>query len=97
MLGVIFLRHAANRFEAATRQIEEDQASGKMPTRKVLPEDYLRRRALWLPESARYDVLMHQGRVLGEDNRAVVRGFEPSVNIDTEWDFLLAELMLREG
>ncbi len=45
----------------------------------------------------RYDVLMHQGRVLGEDNRAVVKGFEPSVNIDTEWDFLLAELMLREG
>ena len=26
VLGVIFLRHAANRFEAATRQIAEDQA-----------------------------------------------------------------------
>jgi hypothetical protein len=24
-------------------------------------------------------------------------GFEASVNIDTEWDFLLAELLLREG
>jgi hypothetical protein len=23
--------------------------------------------------------------------------FEASVNIDTEWDFLLAELLLREG
>jgi type I restriction enzyme M protein len=31
VLGVIFLRHAANRFEAAYRQIEADQASGKMP------------------------------------------------------------------
>jgi len=48
VLGVIFLRHAANRFEAATRQIEEDRASGKMPKRKVQAADYLRRRALWL-------------------------------------------------
>ena len=39
VLGVIFLRHAANRFEAATRQIEEDQATGKMPKRKVQPAD----------------------------------------------------------
>ena len=31
--GVIFLRHAANRFDAAHRQIEADQASGKMPKR----------------------------------------------------------------
>lgn len=37
VLGVIFLRHAANRFDAAHRQIEADQASGKMPRRKVLP------------------------------------------------------------
>jgi len=50
VLGVIFLRHAANRFEAATRQIEADRASGKMPKRKVQAADYLRRRALWLPE-----------------------------------------------
>src|SRR5438067_12470943 len=35
VLGVIFLRHAANRFDAAHRQIEADQASGKMPKRKV--------------------------------------------------------------
>ena len=67
VLGVIFLRHAANRFEAATRQIEEDQASGKMPKRKVLPEDYLRRRALWLPESTRYDVIMQQAATSGSD------------------------------
>src|SRR4051794_6987530 len=36
VLGVIFLRHAANRFEAADRQIEDDQAAGRMPNRKVL-------------------------------------------------------------
>jgi len=45
----------------------------------------------------RYAALMEQGRVLGVDNRGVVMGFEASVNVDTEWDFLLAELILREG
>lgn len=44
-----------------------------------------------------YHVLMTQGRMLGEDNRAVITGFEASVNIDTEWDFRLAALILREG
>ena len=31
VLGVIFLRHAANRFEVATTQIQDDQASGRIP------------------------------------------------------------------
>lgn len=57
VLGVIFLRHAANRFEVATKQIAEDQAAGRMPKRQVIPADYLRRRALWLPEVARYDYI----------------------------------------
>lgn len=47
--------------------------------------------------ATRYHVLMDQGRVLGEDNRAIVMGFEASVNIDTEWDFMLAELILWAG
>ncbi len=63
VLGVIFLRHAGNRFDAATRQIEADRASGKMPKRKVLPEDYIRRRALWLPVDARYDQIMAEATV----------------------------------
>ncbi len=60
VLGLIFLRHAANRFDEASRKIQEDQACGKMPKRKLLPADYIRRRALWLPESARYDVIMQK-------------------------------------
>jgi len=60
VLGIIFLRHAANRFDEATRQIEADQASGKMPKRKLQPADYVRRRALWLPEEARYERIMEK-------------------------------------
>src|SRR5262249_41059078 len=67
VLGVIFLRHAANRFEAATHQIEADQAAGRMPRRHLLPADYLRRRALWLPEAARYDWIMQQAATSGSD------------------------------
>lgn len=58
VLGIIFLRHAANRFEAATRQIAEDQKSGKMPKRKVIAADYVKRRALFLPEAARYENIL---------------------------------------
>jgi type I restriction enzyme M protein len=62
VLGVIFLRYAANRFEAAKRQIEADQAAGKMPKRAVQPADCVRRRHMgnggvittrWRPESTR--------------------------------------------
>src|SRR5712691_1290941 len=67
VLGVIFLRHAANRFDAAHRQIEADRASGKMPKRKVRPADYIARRALYLPEKARYDWIMRQAAVSGAD------------------------------
>ena len=89
VLGVIFLRHAANRFEEATRQIEEDQASGQMPKRKVVPADYLRRRALWLPQSARYDWIMQQAATSGADlpklvteaMSAIEAEFEPLQNV----------------
>ncbi len=67
VLGVIFLRHAANRFDAAARQIADDQTAGRMPKRKVLPEDYIRRRALFLPETARYDWIMQQATTSGID------------------------------
>jgi hypothetical protein len=72
VLGVIFLRHAANRFDAANRQIAADQASGKMPKRKVLPADYIARRSLFLPEKARYDWIMQQAAVSGADLTKIV-------------------------
>jgi len=89
VLGVIFLRHAANRFDEATRQIEADQASGKMPNRPVQPEDYFRRRSLWLPESARFDWIMQNATTGGSDLPTIVTNamlaiedsFEPLRNV----------------
>jgi CMP-N,N'-diacetyllegionaminic acid synthase len=65
---------------------------------------YVRRQdapAVYQPSGAvyvtRYQVLMDEAQVLGHDNRGIVMPFEASVNIDTEWDFLLAELLLARG
>lgn len=58
VLGIIFLRHASNRFKLATRQIGEDQAAGRMPKRVIIKADYLRRGSLWLPEIARWEYIV---------------------------------------
>src|SRR5438876_2551708 len=90
VLGVIFLRHAANRFEVAQRQIEADQAGGKMPKRKVLPADYIARRSLYLPEKARYDWIMQQAAVSGADLPKLVT--EAMTDIEAEFEPLLGVL-----
>src|SRR5258705_10108338 len=58
VLGVIFLRHATNRYDAARTEIERDQAAGKMPKRAPIKADFLKRRALVLPKEARYDEIL---------------------------------------
>src|SRR5437763_11871237 len=90
VLGVIFLRHAANRFEAAHRQIEADRASGKMPKRNVLPADYIARRSLYLPEKAHYDWIMQQAAVSGADLPKLVT--EAMTAIEAEFEPLLGVL-----
>src|SRR5438128_11192601 len=87
VLGVIFLRHAANRFEAAHRQIEADQASGKMPLRKVRPADYIARRSLFLPENAQFDQIMDQASVGGGSLSTLVT--DAMTAIETEFEPLL--------
>ena len=54
VLGVIFLRHAANRFDVVTKEIE---ASGQK--RKPVKADYVKRRSLFLPEESRYEYLLN--------------------------------------
>ncbi len=89
VLGIIFLRHAANRFDAATQQIAADQESGKMPKRKILPADYIRRRALFLPDDARYDTIMAKAssdpaglpKLVTDAMTAIEADFEPLANV----------------
>ena len=77
VLGVIFLRHATNRYNEALREIQEDQAMRKMPRRSLTAADFKKRRALLLPKDARYDTLLAlpKGSNLGE---ALVKAMEAS-------------------
>ena len=59
ILGLIFLRHATNRYYEAITAIEKDRTAGRMPERQLVEPDFTRRRALMLPEAARYDVLLN--------------------------------------
>jgi type I restriction enzyme M protein len=59
VLGVIFLRHATNRYQTALQAIEAEQAAGTMPKRPLGKADFIKRRALMLPVAARYDALLN--------------------------------------
>jgi type I restriction enzyme M protein len=86
VLGVIFLRHATNRYHEALREIHADQAAGKMPRRPLTAADFKKRRALLLPPAARYDTLtaLPKGADLGaaliDAMNAIERDFEPLLN-----------------
>lgn len=83
VLGVIFLRHASNRYGAALKAIEADQAAGKMPKRPLVKGDFIKRRALMLPAQARYDSLLklptgaNLGEALVQAMNAIEADFEP--------------------
>ena len=62
ILGLIFLRHATNRYYRAMAAIAEDRAAGRMPERPLIESDFNRRRALMLPQPARYDVLLERAK-----------------------------------
>ena len=58
ILGLIFLRHATNRYYEAMAAIRDNKAAGKMPDRPLIEADFARRRAMMLPKAARYDLLL---------------------------------------
>jgi type I restriction enzyme M protein len=86
VLGVIFLRHATNRYDAACREIAQDQAAGRMPRRPLNKADFLKRRALMLPKQARYGEIVRLptgadfGAALVAAMNAIEREFEPLLN-----------------
>ena len=79
IFGLIFLRHATNRYYDAMAAIEQDIATGRMPNRQLIEADFTRRRALMLPETARYDVLLEM-RKDGNLGAAVTAAMEEVEN-----------------
>jgi type I restriction enzyme M protein len=86
IMGLIFLRHATNRFYEAKAAIEADKAAGKMPDRPLVEADFTRRRALNLPEAARFDVILktpkdgNLGAALTSAMEAIETAFLPLAN-----------------
>jgi type I restriction enzyme M protein len=83
IMGLIFLRHATNRYYEAKAAIEADKKAGKMPDRPLVEADFTRRRALNLPESARFDVILktpkdgNLGAALNAAMEAIEAAFPP--------------------
>ena len=83
IMGLLFLRQASNRYYAALAAIEADKAAGNMPNRDLVEADFVRRRAMMLPEAARYDVLLQMpkdgklGAALSAAMEAVEKRFPP--------------------
>ena len=80
ILGLIFLRHATNRYYAALAEIEDDKVTGKMPNRPLVEADFTKRRALMLPKTARYDLLLEKPKDgnLGATVTAAMQAVEDS-------------------
>jgi type I restriction enzyme M protein len=76
VLGLIFLRHASNRFNRATKQIEADKLAGRMPKRSVTKQDYLSRGALWLPGISRWEYLVNPQNVHDDLGNTIVKAME---------------------
>jgi type I restriction enzyme M protein len=100
VLGVIFLRQASNRFDAALAAIQADQAAGRMPKRPLKQADFKRRRALMLPPQAHYTHLMMVasspsiGAALVGAMHAIEAEFEPLLNqLPKEYDQFDARLL----
>jgi type I restriction enzyme M protein len=83
VLGVIFLRHAANRYYTAKTAIEADQTAGKMPKRPLIKADFVKRRAMMLPKEAQFNELLalpkdaNIGEALVGAMNAIEAEFEP--------------------
>lgn len=106
IMGLLFLRQATNRYYEALAAIQADQAAGKIPNRPLVEADFVRRRAMMLPEEARYDVILEKrkdgsmGKAVTGAMEAVEQKFPPLAgqlpkNYESLDDALLENMMRR--
>jgi len=69
------------------------EGAKKITRRQDVPKVYQLNGAVYV---TRRDIIMKENRVLGGDMRAYIMPVERSVDIDTELDFKLAELLIKE-
>lgn len=81
VLGLIFLRHATNRFDVTKAKIQTGLPSRGGRTREIVPGDFEKEAAIFLSEKARYDYLAHlpEGQDLGAAINQAMRLIEEQV------------------
>ena len=81
VLGLIFLRHATNHFDATKAKIEMTLPSRGGRTRKIVSQDFEKEAAIFLPGKARYDYLadLPEGEDLGGAINQAMRLIEDQV------------------
>lgn len=83
IMGLLFLRQATNRYYEALSAIQADKAAGKIPDRPLVDGDFLRRRAMMLPDGTRYNEILEQckngslGQAITAAMEAVEKHFTP--------------------
>jgi type I restriction enzyme M protein len=106
IMGLLFLRQATNRYYEALAAIKADQDAGRMAHRSLVEADFLRRRAMMLPEKARFDAILERrkdgglGKAVTEAMEAVERRFQPLAgqlpkNYESLDDGVLENMMRR--
>jgi N-acylneuraminate cytidylyltransferase/CMP-N,N'-diacetyllegionaminic acid synthase len=81
------------------KKIEDDkvfdfiEGAERYTRRQDLPKVYCLNGAIYV---TKYKVLMEENKILGDNTRAIIMNQEDSVDIDTELDLKLAELILKE-
>lgn len=88
VLGLIFLRHAYNRFLIVKEKIEENLPSRGGIKRTVKKEDFESKSAIFLPEESRYDYLLNLEE--GKDIGSIIN--DAMIKIENEYDNLQGAL-----
>ena len=108
VLGLIFLRHATNRYEQVKAEIEANLPSRGGKKRAITPEDFKGKAAIYLPPEAHYDHLLglpetaeadineavNRAMRLIEEQVEMLRGVLPKAYADFDADLLRALLRI---
>lgn len=78
VLGLIFLRHAYNRFLVVKEEIEATLPSRNGRKRPVTKEDFMSKSAIYIPQIARYDYLLdlEEGKDIGKAINDAMKAIE---------------------
>lgn len=79
ILGLIFLRHAYNRFLTVKTEIEPSLPKRKGKTRELVPSDFIGKAAIYLPPEAYYDHIVELPEGVGKAN-AIIKAMEKIEN-----------------